>query len=191
MPTWMARVQFPDGSVRYAAYCEIFHTVLDDLYDRFATVGRADPDGVVIRRAAVAGFPEPRYPGRPLSDVDELVPVQIDIDPDGQNWAALFCPLQNQLIGPMNGMVIGDMQRKLALISQEGKLHLAVPGSNHSFCGQEVIGKEVPFRDTRSFDGTGMEEAPVRRDLYAEWHDGVVCRHCLTEALIMHDDWSR
>ena len=98
----MASVRFPDGSTRYATYCAIVYAVLDDLYSRFLTVGETNPKGLVIRKATVAGMPEPRFPAMPLSDVDELIPVHISVEPDGENWAALFCPLQNQLIGPMN-----------------------------------------------------------------------------------------
>ena len=36
---------------------------------------------------------------------------------------AAVLPVAEPLIGPMNGMVIGDMQRRMALVSC-GKLHL-------------------------------------------------------------------
>ena len=200
MATWMASVRFPDGQMRYATYCAIVYAVLDDLYSRFLTVGESDPKGLVIRKAAVAGMPEPRFPAMPLSDVDELIPVRISVDPDGENWAALFCPLQNQLIGPMNALVVDDMQRCLALISQRGRLHLRLPGTGQTFCGQDVIGKEIAFRDTRAFAQAGFSQAapaqaspgavPPRRDLFAEWEGGKVCRHCLMNALTAHWQWS-
>ncbi|WP_374422943.1 hypothetical protein [Paracoccus sp. (in: a-proteobacteria)] len=189
MATWMANVRFPDGHVQYATYCAVLCSVLDDLYDHFTTVGEADPDGVIIRKAAVAGLAEPRYPDRHLSDVNRLLPVRIDFDPDGENWAALFCPSQNQLIGPMNGMVIGDMQRRMALISQRGKLHLQLPENRLTLCGQMVTGKEVPYRDAGLLADPD-EEPPARRDLYSEWHEGKVCRYCLLNALISYADWA-
>lgn len=176
--------------MRYATYCAIVHEVLDDLYCRFLTVGESNPGGLVIRKAAVAGQPEPRFPARPLSDVDHLVPVRISVDPDGESWAALFCPLQNQLIGPMNALVVDDMQQYLALIAQGGGLHLQLPGTGQTFCGQDVTGEEVPFRDTRPVGGAGPTAMPQRRDLFAEWQDGTVCRHCLMNALTGHWQWS-
>ena len=190
MATWMASVRFPDGRMRYATYCAIVYEVLDDLYSRFLTVGENDPTGLVIRKAAVAGLPEPRFPAMPLSDVDELTLVRISVAPDGENWAALFCPLQNQLIGPMNALVVDDMQRCLALISQRGRQHLQLPGTGQTFCGQDVTGKELPFRDMRPLGQTGPGTAPPRRDLFAEWEGRKVCRHCLMNALTAHWQWS-
>ncbi len=189
--TGMASVRFPDGRMRYATYCGIVYAVLDDLYSRFLTVGETNLKGLVIRKATVAGMPEPRFPAMTLSDVDEMIPVRISVDPDGENWAALFCPLQNQRIGPMNALVVDDMQRHLALISQRGRLHLQVPGTSQTFCGHAVTGKEVPFRDDRPFGLSGVGAAPARRDLFAEWDGGKVCRHCLMNALTAHWEWSR
>ena len=191
MATWLANVRFPDGPVQYATYCAVLCRVLDDLYDHFTTISEADPDGVVVRKAGVAGLAEPRYPHRQLSDVNHLLPVRIDVDPDGENWGALFCPSQNQLIGPLNGMVIGDMQRQLALVSQKGKLHLRLPESDLTMCGHQVTGKEVPFRDTRPFSLADAASVPGRRDLFAEWQDGHICRHCLVNALATHWEWSQ
>lgn len=188
--TWMASVRFPDGRMRYATYCGIVYAVLDDLYSRFLTVGETNRKGLVIRKAAVAGMPEPRFPAMPLSDVDEMIPVRISVEPDGENWAALFCPLQNQLIGPMNALVVDDMQHCLALISQRGRLHLYLPGTAQTFCGQDVTGKELPFRDLRPSGQTGPEAVQPRRDLFAEWEGGKVCRHCLMNALTAHWHWS-
>lgn len=186
----MASVGFPDGRMRYATYCAIVHAVLDDLYCRFLTVGQTEPTGLVIRKATVAGMPEPRYPTMPVSDVDELIPVRISVDPDGESWAALFCPLQNQLIGPMNALVVDDMQHCLALIAQGRRLHLQMPGTAQTFCGQDVTGHEVPFRDLRRAGVTGPVEVQPRRDLFAEWEGGKVCRHCLMNALTGHWHWS-
>lgn len=177
--------------MQYATYCAVVFAVLDDLYTRFLTVGEADSTGFVIRKAAVAGPPLPRYPNMPISDVDELIPVRIEVDPDGENWAALFCPTQNQLVGPMGSRVISDMQHCLPLISQRGRLHLQVPGTGQTFCGQEVIGKEVPFRDTSPFGLAGTGAPPARRDLFAEWKGGKVCRHCLINSLTAHWQWSQ
>ena len=190
MATWMASVRFPDGRMRYATYCAIAYAVLDDLYSRFLTVGETNPKGLVIRKATVAGMPEPRFPAMPLSDVDELIPVHISVEPDGENWAALFCPLQNQLIGPMNALVVDDMQRCLALVSQRGRLHLQVPGTTQTFCGQNVTGKELAFRNARPLAQTAPEAVVPRRDLFAEWESGKVCRHCLMNALTAHWQWS-
>lgn len=189
MSTWMANVRFPDGHIQYATYCAVLCSVLDDLYDHCTTISEADPDGVVVRKAGVAGLAEPRYPDRELSDVNHLLPVRIDVDPDGENWGALFCPSQNQLIGPLNGMVIGDMQRRMALISQKGKLHLRLPESDLTMCGHKVTGKEVPYRDGGLLTAPG-EKPPARRDLFAEWYGGKVCRHCLLNALTSYSDWA-
>ncbi len=191
MATWMASVRFPDGHNLYATYCAVVFAVLDDLYSRFMTISEADPRGAVIRKATVAGLPQQRYPNLPRADLDELIPVRIEVDPDGENWASLFCPEQNQLVGPMSSTVVDDMQHELALISQRGRLHLQVPGTDQTFCGQTVTGKEVPFRDTRPFSLADAASVPGRRDLFAEWQDGHICRHCLVNALATHWEWSQ
>ena len=97
---------------------------------------------------------------------------------------------QGLLFGPMNALVVDDMQRCLALISQRGRQHLQVPGTAQTFCGQNVTGKELAFRNARPLAQTAPEAVVPRRDLFAEWESGKVCRHCLMNALTAHWQWS-
>lgn len=124
MAEWLARVHFPDGTVRYARYSTVVEAVLSDLYDDFHDKGETDDFGNVRSRGAVKGEPSPADPGAPLSEPQEIIPVRIEVEPNNRTWPALYCARRKQVIGPMSGYAADRVQRKFNLVGRDDQLHL-------------------------------------------------------------------
>ena len=184
MGTWLARVHFPNGDVRYARYSTVVEVLVSDLYDHFRDKGQTDDLGNVCYRAEVTGEPLPVDPSQPLSEPDEIVLVRIEVEPDRMTWPALYCPQRKQIIGPLSKFTADKLQRTFELVRQNDHFHLVhAEATRRTLCRQPVSGEAIPFL---RYDYSGKSEDPsdpAPRDLYAEWSDGVVCRQCL-----LHDE---
>src|SRR5262245_18678296 len=124
MAEWLARVHFPDGTVRYARYSTVVEAVFSDLYDDFHDKGEMDDFGNVRSRGAVKGAPSPADPGAPLSEPQEIVRVRIEVEPDRRPWPALYCARRNQVIGPFSAFAADRVQRNFNLVRRHDQLHL-------------------------------------------------------------------
>jgi hypothetical protein len=190
MGTWLARVHFPNGDVRYARYSTVVEALVSDLYDHFRGQGETDDLGNVCYRAEVAGEPLPVYPSQPLSEPDEIMPVRIEVEPDGMTWPALYCPRRKQIIGPHSKFTADKVQRTFELVRQNDRLHLVrADAIRRTLCGQPASREVIPFL---RYDYPGKPEDPsdpAPRDLYAEWSNGIVCPHCLLHDQALKPGW--
>ena len=180
MGSWLARVHFPNGQVRYARYSTVVHELVSDLYDHFCDVGETDDFGYVCGRAAVRGEPSPVDPSKSQSEPNEIVPVRIEVEPDQRTWSALYCPRRNEIVGPRSKFFAYTLQQTFNLVRQNGRLHLVrADGDDRTLCGEPAAGEITPFL-LRDYPGRPDDPSdPAPRDLYAEWSDGLVCRQCL------------
>jgi len=100
MATWLARVHFPDCQVRYARYSTVVEEVYDELFGHCRAKNETDALGDLCHRGEVSGEPAPVDRGKPLSEPGNIVPVRIEVEPDGMTWPALYCPRQKRIVGP-------------------------------------------------------------------------------------------
>jgi hypothetical protein len=95
-------------------------------------------------------------------------------------WLSLYCPRRKQIIGPHSKFIAERVQHTFELIRRNDRLHLVrADGADQTLCGESAAGEITSFL---RYDYPGKLEdpsEPAPRDLYAEWGDGVVCRHCL------------
>jgi hypothetical protein len=180
MGTWLARVHFPDGAVRYARYSTVVEALVSDLYDHFHDKGETDESGNVCGRAQVAGEPSPADPGQSLSAPEQIILVRIEVEPDHMTWHALYCPRRAQIIGPHAKFSADRVQHIFELVRRNNRLHLVrADGAERTLCGEPAAGEITPYL---RYDYPGRPDdpgEPAPRDLYAEWRDDVVCRQCL------------
>lgn len=181
MGTWLARVHFPNGQVRYARYSTNMEELLSGLYDDFCAEGEMDERGNVCYRAEVKGEPLPVDLSKSLSEPDEIIPVRIEVGPHGMTWPALYCPRRNQIVGPHRKFAFDTVQHNFELIQRNDRFHLVhADGADRTLCGELAVGKIIPFlRYYCEGKFEGLPEPAAPRDLYAEWSDGLVCRKCL------------
>jgi hypothetical protein len=197
MGVWLARIYFPDGTVRYATYSTVVGAILADLYERFCDIGEINDSGYVCHRAEVSGDPVAAKPGQPLSEPDEIIHVRIEVQPDRDSWIALYCPRRNQVIGPHSRFLAHRVQQNFELVGQNGSLHL-VPdrlltktlsgdpdGMAKTLCGEAVIGEILAFHRCEYPGNPQSPFEPAARDLFAEWQEGLVCRQCLLQTLAL------
>jgi hypothetical protein len=192
MGTWLARVHFPEGQVRYARYSTVVEEVYDEVFDHCRAKGETDERGNLCHRGEVNGEPSPADRSKPLSEPGDIVPVRIEVEPDGMTWPALYCSRQNRIVGPHSKFFADTLQQTFELIVRDNRLHLVRAGGkewqqrNHgvepasqTLCGEPAAGERIPFLRV---DYPGKPEdpsEPAPRNLYGEWSDGVVCRQCL------------
>jgi hypothetical protein len=111
------------------------------------------PDGAECYRAEVAGDPDPEFPDAGPAPVDELLPVVISVEPDGDTWHALFCPRRKMVLGPLSSGHARRLQERFQLVPDEGGVrHLRRPGAGRSpgqpptaACGRPVPGEPAPL----------------------------------------------
>jgi hypothetical protein len=182
MGTWLVRVHFPNGVVRYARYSTVVEALVSDLYEDVRDKGEIDDSGNICYRAEVAGEPSPVDPRQPLSEPEEIILVRIEVEPDHMTWPALYCRRRKQIVGPHSKFVAAAVQHRFELIRRDDRLHLvSADGATQTLCGEPADGKVMPFL---RYDYPGKLEdtsEPAPRDLYAEWSDGHVCRRCLLQ----------
>src|SRR5262245_64428743 len=116
MGTWLARVHFPNGRVRYARYSTVVEALVSELYDDFCDKGETDELGNVCYRAEVRGEPSPVDCSKPLSGPIDIIPVRIEVEPDRMTWPALFCPRRNQIVGPHSEFDARHLQQTFKLL---------------------------------------------------------------------------
>jgi hypothetical protein len=181
MGTWLARVYFPDGQVRYARYSTVVEQVFNELHDHFRDKGEADELGNVCYRGSVKGEASPVDRSKALSEADDIIPVRIEVEPHGMTWPALYCPRQNQLVGPYSKFFANTLQQTFKLVRRNDQLHLVhADGADRTLCGEPAAGDEIPFLRHRDYPGKPEDASePAPRDLYAEWTHDLVCRRCL------------
>jgi hypothetical protein len=192
MGTWLARVHFPEGLVRYARYSTVVEEVYDELFDHCRAKGETDELSNVCHRGDVKGEPSPVDRNKPLSEPGDIVPVRIEVEPDGMTWPALYCPRQNRIVGPHSKFFADTLQQTFNLLLRDNRLHLVraagkerlqrdrgADPQSQTLCGEPAAGEIIPFL---LVDYPGKPEdpsEPAPRNLYGEWRDGVVCRRCL------------
>jgi hypothetical protein len=191
MGRWLATVRFGDGTVRYADYSTNTESLLSGLYEAVCRVGEVHPDnGLLCYRAAPAGEPLPADPHAAPAPPDELVPVTVEVEPDGYSWHALYCPRRGLVLGPMSYGHARQLQEEYELAPDgAGLRHLrpADPGDRAdapptAVCGLPASGPALPFHcQPWCFELPDVDDAPEppRIDLFASWTDGTVCRACL------------
>ena len=180
MGTWLARVHFPDGHVRYAKYSTVVEALVSSLYDHFRDEGETDDLGDVCYRAQVTGEPSPVDPCQSLSEPDAIIPVRIEVEPDRMTWRALYCPRRKQIIGPHSKFAADKVQHSFELVRRKDRLHLVhADGADRTLCGVPAAGETIAFFNYDYPNKPEDPSEPAPRDLYAEWSDGVVCWHCL------------
>lgn len=184
MGQWLATVAFPDGTRAYARYSTVVEVMFDELYPTFCPVGGTLPSGERCYRAEAVGEPAPRRPDAPLSPLDELVPVVICRDPDGQPWHALYCPRRASVLGPRSNHHMITLQDDFELVTgPAGVRHLraAAMAAPPPLCGAAAAGDPLPFHREPHYLGMPppTEPEPPQIDLFADWTTGTVCRRCL------------
>jgi hypothetical protein len=187
MGTWLARVHFPNGQMRYARYSTVVEEVYDELFDHCRAKGETDELGNVCHRGEVKGEPSPVDRGKSLSEPSDIVPVRIEVEPDSMTWPALYCPRQNRIVGPHSKFFADTLQQTFNLVLRESRLHLvhaksAEPDADHraqTLCGEPAAGEITPFLRVHYPGKPEDPFEPAPRNLYDEWRDGVVCRPCL------------
>jgi len=165
---WLATVRFGNGEIRYARYSTVTESVLSGLYPS------VDRGGV---RAAPAGEPTMGRPGDPPGAVDDLVPVEITVDPDGVRWHAVYDPARDLLVGPRSSHHRAGLQEDYHLVGA----HLA-KGSPVGLCGRAAALRELAFHRPHWLDDLPRPDLPDI-DLFAGWATGTVCRECLLATL--------
>ena len=180
--TWLAVVQFPDGTRRYGSYSTVVESLLSHLYADMVPEGGTFADGSVCYRSRVTGEPEREFPDATPADLDELVAVVITTEPDEITWHALYCPRRAVVLGPMSPHHVYALQERFEVVPDgAGVRHLrrACPEEADAVCGRAVSGEPLPFHTPFLSDGRiGYEDVPGT-DLYAGWSAGDVCRECL------------
>jgi hypothetical protein len=180
MGSWLARVHFPNGQVRYARYSTVVEELVSDLYDNFCDEGETDDLGHVCYRAEVRGEPSPVDPSKSLSEPNEIIPVRIEVEPDHITWPALYCPRRNEIVGPRSKYFADTLQQTFNLVRRNGRLHLVrADGGDRTLCGEPAAGEIAPFYVCEYPGKPEDPSEPAPRNLYAEWSDGLVCRQCL------------
>lgn len=187
MGTWLARVHFPEGQVRYARYSTVVEEVYDELFDHCRAKGETDELGNVCHRGEVKGEPSPVDRNKPLSEPGDIVAVRIEVEPDGMGWPALYCPRQNRIVGPHSKFFADTLQQTFNLVLRDNRLHLvhassAEPDADRraqTLCGESAAGEITSFLRVYYPGKPEDSSEPAPRDLYGEWRDGVVCRRCL------------
>jgi hypothetical protein len=196
MGTWLARVHFPNGRVRYARYSTVMEEVYDDLFDHCRAKGETDELGNVCHRGEVQGEPSPADLSKSLSQPGDIIPVRIEVEPDGMTWPALYCSRQNRIVGPHSKFFADTLQQTFNLILRDNRLHLVhasgeewprrdrgAESDGHSraqtLCGEPAAGEITPFLRVYYPGKPEDPSEPAPRNLYGEWRDGVVCRRCL------------
>lgn len=190
MGEFLARIRFPEGREIYARYSSSSATITEGLYESYAPAGERDEGGFIRDRDFIpAGYaPLPHRPELPLSAPEDLIAVRVT--QEGCGWTALFCPLRNELIGPLRPFFAEDLQQNFDLLRRKDRLHLKPDKAAETLCGEAAAGEAAPFR---YFEGLGVvdpDPPPPRRDLFEEWNGGEVCRRCLLEALLTRKLWS-
>jgi len=175
--------------VRYARYSTVVEEVYDELFDHCRAKGETDELGNVCHRGEVTGEPSPVDRNKPVSEPCDIVPMRIEVEPDGMTWPALYCPRQNRIVGPHSKFFADTLQQTFNLILRDAQLHLVRGGGkewlrrnrgagSQTLCGEPGVGEITPFLRV---DYPGKPEdpsEPASRNLYGEWRDGVVCRRC-------------
>jgi hypothetical protein len=187
MGTWLARVYFRDGRVRYARYSTVVEEVYDELYDHFRDKVETDELGNVCYRGEVKGEPSPVDRQSSLSEPDDIIPVRIEVEPDRMTWPALYCRRQNRVVGPRSKFFAETLQHTFNLVLRDNLLHLGdprqlEPGADRraqTLCGESATGEITPFLRLHYPGKPEDPSEPRPRNLYSEWSDGVVCRRCL------------
>jgi hypothetical protein len=181
MGTWLARVYFPDGRVRYARYSTVVEEVFSELHDHFRDKGETDELGNICSRRQVKGEPSPVDRGKSLSGPNDIIPVRIEVEPNRMTWPALYCPRQNQIVGQHSEFFTHSLQQTFKLVQLNDRLHLVrARGADRTLCGEPAVGEVMPFLRYRDYPGKPEDPSePAARNLYAEWGDGLVCRQCL------------
>ncbi len=174
MGTWMATIRFPDGTERYARYSTVVAALVSDLYMTFH---------VEHHRAEPTGEPLPTFPDRPRAPNDELIPVVVSYEPDGDRWHAVYCPRQCRVLGPTVSHHSWSIQGRndLARGTMDGLRHLSQL-RERALCGVPVADTPLPYRTFVSW-AEPDEEQPGGRDLFAEWNSPDLCRECLLRSL--------
>ena len=191
MGTWMATVRFPDGAVRYAGYTTVAGALYNPLHREMCPLGGTLPDGSRCYRATVVGDPDPSFPDRPLSPIDDLVLVTVDRDPDHDLWHALYCPNRAELIGPFSSHYRFSLPESFDLVRDaDGLRHLCRHAGPHSECGREIDGEPLGFYEDRGNPwAPPVDDSPPRaHDFFAEWHAPDLCRPCLLHWLTTPED---
>ena len=124
MATWLARVHFPDCQVRYARYSTVVEEVYDELFGHCRAKNETDALGDLCHRGEVSGEPAPVDRGKPLSEPGNIVPVRIEVEPDGMTWPALYCPRQKRIVGPHSKFFADTLQQNFNLVVRSNQLHL-------------------------------------------------------------------
>jgi hypothetical protein len=174
MASHLASVHFPDGKVLFATYSTVVERLLSGLY---LQMDRAGQSKLVSVQAGV-----------PRSHPDMLILVTIVEGPDHRTWPALYCPSRLEVIGPSSPRNVDKIQTTYELVpDSDSLLHLVeqitFSDNKKSVCGVELLGDAVPFfqPDDGHFPLWLRDEVMrlPERDLYGEWNNGTICRHCL------------
>lgn len=147
MGTWLARVYFPDGQVRYARYSTVVEEMYYyELYDHCRNKGETDELGNVCYRGAVKGEPSPVDLSKSLSEPHEIIPVRIEVEPNRMTWPALYCPRRNQIVGPHSKFVVRHLQQTFKLVRRSDGLHLVrADEADRTLCGEPAAGEVTPY----------------------------------------------
>ncbi|MEV6602054.1 hypothetical protein AB0M36_35170 [Actinoplanes sp. NPDC051346] len=198
MGTWMATIQFPDGSRKYLRYSTNVEEMFNPVYSQSCPLNGTLPDGEHCYRATPIGEPDPSYPDTPLGPLDDIIPVVVTTDSDPHEWHALFSPRHGMVLGPRSPFHSRETQETYELIADDaGVRHLCEfaitedrPGlmRPNSICELLLTGPPLPYYKEPYWlvdfhPELASEDIPYI-DLYAQWGSPDLCRTCLVDLLL-------
>jgi hypothetical protein len=187
------RIYFPDGKVLCASYYTVSESLgtypqpldpplQEDDRDGIGFFGLYAPNvrdgeaGFITHSGNFRGEPQPWRKNAPRSQPDELILVKIVEHPPDHIWHALYCPSRLELIGPTSGINNSMMNYYYELLSDhQGLLHLT---RSDRFYESETFINSIPVPSVCGITLEHQDPQPFD-DLYAEWHNGTICRDCL------------
>jgi hypothetical protein len=173
MGTWLASVNFPDGSTKYTDYYTVSGTVTPHGF-RSELVDRLEyPAGKML-----GGEIDPHFPDQAWSTIDELMTVVVELDRDNISWPALYCPHRREILGPLSDGV--PRLHKFAFIRDNKGLKHLVKGEDVNVYGPAM---EAQHRGNTISAVCGSEVAGEHSHIdvnpYSLWNSSTICRYCL------------